>query len=160
LVRRNLRQQLQEQHVRRDEVRGFALDHALTDGLSTVASGTKSPGTSLPMAVGYDAFHKIKWQEPIAPGDPSGVHESRVEFDDLANGRYVTPYELSSGAYRLTALDPRSGARLWDVAIPSGLGVQSPQALGLTSTRVYVETALGLVVFDASRGTVIGTLGR
>ncbi len=139
---------------------GVSISKILSDGDLSVGLGTKSPGTAIPTALGIDTkAKKIKWQRPIPASDPATVHEG-LGLADLGGGRLVAQYELSSGLWRLAALDARTGNALWDVEIPRSKDGSQAFDLRITATRVYLPHWTWLDVFDAKTGTVIGTVGK
>ncbi|MEO7113936.1 MAG: hypothetical protein ABI183_26075, partial [Polyangiaceae bacterium] len=76
----------------------------LSDGTVTVVVGTKSPGTAIPTAVGYDPkAKKILWQRPIPQSDATHVSDG-LGLTDLANGKLISQIQLSTGIYKLAAL--------------------------------------------------------
>ncbi len=144
-------------------VNGFEAVNVIEDGEAAVALGKKHPGTALPIAVGFDPKTKtVRWQEPVASGDQSAASESSSTsvMDALAGGRFVVPYELTSKGWHFTAFDARSGQRLWDVPLHSGIGLDEPQGFSLSATRVYVLRTSSIEVYDARTGAAVGTLGE
>jgi hypothetical protein len=139
---------------------GVSIDRVLIEGDVAVALGTKSPGTAIPTALGIDPkTKKVKWQRPIPGADPASLHEG-LDLADLTGGRLVAQYELTSGLWRLAALDSRTGNALWDVEIPRSKDGSQAYDLRITPTRVYLPHWTWLDVFDAKTGAVIGTVGK
>ena len=75
-------------------------------------------------------------------------------MDALAGGRFVVPYELTSKGWHFTAFDARSGQRLWDVPLHSGIGLDEPGGFSLSATRVYVMRTSSVEVYDARTGVL------
>ena len=141
---------------------GFEAVNLVEDGDSAVALGKKHPGSALPIAVGFDPKTKaVRWQEAVASGDQAAASESSSTsiMDALAGGRFVVPYELTSKGWHFTAFDARSGQRLWDVPLPSGIGIDEPQGFSLSATRVYVLRTSSVEVYDARTGALVGGIG-
>ncbi len=138
----------------------FQGDKMLSDGTATVIVGTKSPGTAIPTAVGYDPkAKKILWQRPIPQTDATHVSDG-LGLTDLADGKLISQIGLSTGIYKLAALDAHTGAELWETEIPrSKDGSQADQML-ITATRVYLPHWTWLDIFDVKTGKVIGTVGQ
>jgi hypothetical protein len=143
-------------------VAGFEADNVLEQGDLGVALGKKSPGTEVPMAVGFDPHTKhVRWTRPIAPGDPARIKEASVisAMDDLVGGRFVAPYESSASGWHFVAIDARSGDTDWDVALPPINGVDHAEGFTLTALRLYVMRVSALVVYDARTGALVGSIG-
>ncbi len=144
------------------KVNGFQAVNVIEDGDAAVALGKKHPGTALPVAVGFDPRTKaVRWQQPVASGDQAAAAESSSTsvMDALAGGRFVVPYEVTSKGWHFTAFDAHSGQRVWDVALPSVIGVDNPEGFSLSAARVYVMRTSSLEVYDAKTGALVGTLG-
>ena len=140
----------------------FEAKNVVEDGDLAVVLGRKHPGTGVPIAVGFDPKTKaVRWEQPVASGDQTSVAEANVTsiMDALAGGRFVAPYELTSKGWHFTAFDAHSGQRVWDVALPSVIGVDNPEGFSLSATRVYVMRSSALEVYDAKTGALVGTLG-
>ncbi len=145
------------------KVNGFEAINVITDGDAAVALGKKHPGTSLPIALGFDPKTKtVRWQESVASGDQTAVAESSTTsvMDALAGGRFVVPYEITSKGWHFTAFDAHSGQRLWDIALHSGIGIDDSEGFSLSASRVYVMRTSSLEVYDAKTGASVGTIGE
>ena len=139
---------------------GFRGERALSEGDATVVVGTKSPGSRVPMAVGYDPKGKrVLWQRTIAQGDLAAVKDG-LGLTDLASGVLVSQVELTTGIFDLCALDAKSGSPLWQTEVPHSKDGSSARTLKITPTRVYLPHWTYLDVFDARSGRVIGTIGK
>ena len=138
---------------------GIRADAMLRDGDDAVAVGIKSPGTETPMAYGFDPRTKaIRWRTPL-PADPTGAQMTYAGLRvDLAAGILVAAYDLRAGGGRVTGIDARTGARVWDVPLP---GSEAPPALAVTvtKTRAYVTLWAKLHVFELATGRHLATQG-
>jgi hypothetical protein len=142
------------------KVAGFEAVNVVEQGDLAVALGKKHPGTGLPIAVGFDPKTKaVRWQQALASGDQTGVSEGASAMDALSGGRFVAPYELTSTGWHFTALDARSGQRVWDVPLESLIGISEPEGFTLSPARVYVIRTSTLEVYDAKTGALVGTVG-
>ncbi len=142
------------------KVSGVEATNVVEEGDVAVALGRKHPGTAVPLAVGFDPKTKtVHWQKPAASGDPASVAEASTTMDALADGRFVTPYQLTSRGWHLTALDARSGQRLWDVPLQPLIGADEPQGFTLSGSRVYVLRSASVEVYDAKSGTLVDVVG-
>lgn len=139
---------------------GFRGNRMLSDGESTVVVGTKSPGSEVPMAAGYDPKGKhVIWQRTIPQGDLTAVKDG-LGLTDLAAGVLVSQVELTSGLFHLCALDAKSGTPLWQTEVPHSKDGIAGRTMRITETRVYLPHWTYLDVFDARSGRVIGTIGK
>jgi len=144
------------------KVNGFQAENVVEEADLAVALGKKHPGTAVPMAVGFDPKTKaVRWEQPVASGDQASVAESSTIsiMDALSDGRFVTPYELTSKGWHMSVFDARSGQRLWDQPLQPIIGVDHPEGLSLSATRLYVMRTTSVEVYDARNGTLVGTLG-
>jgi outer membrane protein assembly factor BamB len=144
------------------KVPGFQAVNLIEDGDAAVALGKKHPGTALPIAVGFDPKTKaVRWQQSVASGDQAAAAESSSTsiMDALAGGRFVVPYEITEKGWHFTAFDARTGQRIWDFRLHSGIGLDEPQGFSLSATRVYVMRSSSVEVYDAKTGASVGTVG-
>jgi hypothetical protein len=139
---------------------GFRGERMLSDGEATVVVGTKSPGSQVPMAVGYDPKSKhVLWQRTIPQGDLASVKDG-LGLTDLAGGVLVSQVELTSGLFHLCALDAKGGSPLWQTEVPRSKDGSAARTMKITQTRVYLPHWTYLDVLDARSGRVIGTIGK
>jgi outer membrane protein assembly factor BamB len=147
------------------KVNGFAAKRVLSEGNLAIAAGVKSPGTEIPIAVGFDPkTHAVLWQEVVPAVDPATVRSSEAFFlgskaDGLAAGRYASVYGVGSDAFRLTAFDAKTGSRLWDVELKKILGVDRPNDVVLSGSCVYVTRSTSLEFFEVKTGKALGAYG-
>jgi hypothetical protein len=141
-------------------VEGFDPKFVLAQGNDAVAVGTRSPGTSTPMAVGFDPkTRSVRWQRPLV-GSPPSAWESGLHAVDMAGGKLIAEYASDNpDAGRLMAVDVKSGKVLWDVAVPNTGDVATASDMAITATRVYLPHWTWLEIFDVNSGQHIVTLG-
>jgi hypothetical protein len=145
---------------RAPRIAGIETRHVLAEGVTAVAVGIKSPGSRIPELAGFDlGARTARWQLPLPAVDLARASEGAVELDDLVGGLYVAPYALSSSQWRMTAIDARTGARAWDIELPSVLAIAQPSSFTLTPTRLYVVRATSLDVLESRSGKLLGTVG-
>ena len=139
---------------------GFAPSKVLVDGDVAIALGAKSPGTPVPMALGFDPkSKKVRWQHAIAEGeDPTSVVAGAGRIAELADGRLYTSYRKQAGAWQFAAIDGKAGDRAWEVPIPDGNASQG--TVTVSPSRVYLFHGNWLDVFDKITGRQTGTLGE
>ncbi len=138
---------------------GFAPSKVMSDGEVAIALGAKSPGTPVPMALGFDPkSKKVRWQHAIAESeDPTSVVAAAGRIAELVEGRLYTSYRLQAGGWRFAAIDGKAGDRVWEVPVPDGNASQGSVTAG--ASRVYLFHGSGLDVFDKATGRLVGTLG-
>ena len=121
--------------------------------------GAKSPGTPVPMAMGFDPkSKKIRWQHAIAESeDPTSVVAAAGRIAELVDGRLYASFRLQSDGWHFAAIDGKAGDRAWEVPIPEGNASQG-MVTG-TPARIYLFHGSWLDIFDKITGRQIGTLG-
>ncbi len=143
-------------------VAGFGAMAVLTRGADAVAVGTKTPGSRTPIAVGFDPdTRNVRWQKPLL-GSPTSAFVDELHAVDMGEGKLVAEYvsKTAKQSARLMALDPRTGATLWDVAVPNTDSVPEAKDVLVTATRVYLPHWVSLDVFDLGTGQHLATFGQ
>jgi outer membrane protein assembly factor BamB len=135
------------------------LRHALRRRGVKVAAGHKDPGTAMPRAIAWDASGRKLWDVVLPSVDPATVRERSNEADALVGGRYVAVYGTGSDRWHATALDAKTGARLWDVELKNIFAVDSIDGLVATKDHVFIERTSSLDVLEADTGALIGAIG-
>ena len=140
------------------DVPGFMALHVAAEGGHGVAAGMKSPGSAVPMLVGFTPASPgraptLRWQRGFAPGSPLEAQLTDVPTFKLAGGRVVVTYDDLAGAHHLAAIEASTGKTLWDVT------TESLFRLGASATRVYVSRWSRLDVRDAATGALLGGVG-
>lgn len=142
------------------KVDGFAAVRARTDGGVMVVAGHKAPGTALPRAIGYDAASKRQlWDVQLPSVDPATVRERSNEDDALVGGHYYSVYGTGSDRWRVTALDAKTGARLWDIELKDIFAVDSINGLVATTDHVFVVRTSSMDILKTDTGALVGTIG-
>jgi uncharacterized Zn finger protein (UPF0148 family) len=146
---------------RAPKVAGFKADRvAVGDGVG-VAAGSKSPGTPLPMLVGFDpAKGEVRWKGPLSGIDQNKLRDNSAEFGALHGDRYVATYGEGSELWHLTSIEARTGVRQWDVVLRNIFAVDWIRGIIVTDGYVYVTRTSSLEIFDAKNGSLTGTIGR
>jgi len=154
------------------ELEGMRVESVVADNVTgqLVAIGSKSPGTSVPMAALYDPAgvteHKRKatarWMSVIPIVNPLSVKEGAPEHAAISRGRLVVPFELQSAssdrAARLACLDVGTGRSLWEVALPHEDSVTMGPIV-LSDRQVFFSHWTWLDVFDLDTGAYRMTIG-
>ena len=139
---------------------GFVPSEVLTDGTSTVAVGQRAAGIRVPMVVGLSPQGGApQWQiVPLSVDEALYVEDSSHPTTfRLGAGRLLVSYSLQNDEGRLVALDARSGARLWESAVPKccAHGVDIDELI-VGPTRLVTEQFGQAEVWDAQTGTLLG----
>jgi hypothetical protein len=131
---------------------------AIQQGGIAVALGMKTPGTPVPMVMGYEPGTKtVRWSQAIVP---EATMPSMGAPMDLLAGKLVTgAAEGALQPWHLVAFDAATGARQWSVVVPRSDEGSGPETVVLTQARVYVPHWTWLDVFDARDGKHLGTIG-
>jgi len=138
---------------------GMHIRDVLKKGSNAVAIGQKSPGTPVPMAMGFDpTSYAVRWKTPIPP-DPATASTSHPATNISADTFFAT-YELNDrkGSH-LVAIDLVTGKRRWDTFLPRSESGSDANWLTATQSRVYVPHWTWLDIFDAASGKHLGTVG-
>lgn len=148
------------QKLRKPRIKGTKLTRVVVEGDVAVAAGVKHPGTAVPRAVGFDPeSREVRWDQVVPAVDAATVRENSSEWGHLVAGRYVTTYGAGRESWYLTALDGRTGARLWNTKLRSLFAVDRMEGLVVTDERVYLVRTGSLEVFDVENGRLLGTVG-
>jgi len=143
------------------KVKGFETKRVYFDGPLAVVTGVKSPGTGYPRALGFDPATKaVRWEEDIATVDRSSVREDSNKAEGLAADRFISIYGSGQDFWHLTALDAKTGARLWDTQLRPIFAVDRVDKITVSKTHVFVSRTSSLEVFDATNGKLLGTIGN
>jgi hypothetical protein len=130
----------------------------LTEGTIGIATGRKTPSTTVPMIMGFTVGQSVDaaplWQHPVPPGDGlGGLSGSHFAEQGLAAGRVVSAYDDLGGATHLIAFDALTGQTQWDVI------TESYYEFHLTKARLFVGRFTRLDVRDAATGKLLGGIG-
>lgn len=141
-------------------MKGFNADRGYSDGKIGVAIGSHLGPPPVPTLVGYDvATLTVSWESSLAD---EGVPAIAGKYADFVAGRFVTTYAAANGqnesVLRVSATTGTTGKRIWDVPIGRATP-NAPQALTVTSARVYVVNEGLMQVLDAKTGEPLGTVG-
>ena len=142
------------------KVVGFEGKRVLVDGDLAVAAGVRSPGTAIPMAVGYDPKTLApRWTTQIPVVDASQVRANSSEHEAFSSGKFISIYGVGDKSWHLTAIDAKTGARLWDTVLPKIFAVDSINNVIGSPNHVYVGRTSSVEMFDATSGKRIGAVG-
>lgn len=142
------------------QVEGVEVKAAFVDGEQGVALGVKSPGTPVPRAVGFDPSSKeVRWNEVIASVDAASVRREDM-LGGLAGGRVVVTYGAGQEDWYLASFDANNGSRIWETKLRPLFAVDSLNGVTVTDKYVLLGRTSSLEVFDASDGSLLGTVGK
>ncbi|MCY1035347.1 hypothetical protein OV207_28130 [Corallococcus sp. BB11-1] len=143
------------------DIRGFSPSFIYRNKNAILVTGTRRPGTSVPMAALFQkGSRKPLWHGVVADTDPLTLQDQTPEVAELTDDAFYIAYELEQGGVRLVRRDLGTGAMTWDVAIPRSKDGSAPPVIWAHGDRVYVPHWTWLDVFEASTGNLVGTLGR
>jgi hypothetical protein len=130
------------------EIDGMRVSKAVKLAESEVwlALGHKHPGTRVPMLARYQVLHDqgglefaVPWALEVPGADALRAKEGAPEHIAAAEGRVYVAYAMAEGPPRVAGFDLDSGARLFEVALPSGRTRGSLSHLAATGSRVFVK---------------------
>ncbi len=134
---------------------GFKPQDVFKGDRMTVVSGTKSPGTPIPMVLGLaPGATAPKWTLSTAAVDVATVRTNVGTPVAVHGDRFVGIYGVGQQEWRMTAIDTRTGTREWDVKLHGGGDVL------LSSNRVFVVGGDALELYDAATGKLVETIGQ
>ncbi|WP_120531498.1 hypothetical protein, partial [Corallococcus sp. CA047B] len=143
------------------DIRGFSPTFIYRNGSAILVTGTRRPGTSVPMAALFQkGTKKPLWHGVVADTDPLTLKDRTPEVAELTDDAVYLTYELEQGGVRLVRRDLRTGVVVWDVAIPRSKDGSAPDAVWAQGQRVYVPHWTWMDVFEADTGSLVGTIGR
>lgn len=131
----------------------------LTENDVRVAVGRRASGVRVPLAMGLAPDGRTPTWTVLVPTVPeTAVAESgsdTLRFG-LGGGRLYCAYALHGDAgARITALDARTGMRLWDTAYSGWASSVDVDALWVGPTRLVVEQFGEAELFDARTGALL-----
>ena len=144
------------------DIRGFSSQYLFRAGDFIVATGTRSPGTSVPLVAVFEKGNKTPlWHGVVADTDPTQLEDTAPETAILDGDAVYFIYEMAEHAgFHLIRRDARTGAVRWDVPIPRSKEATDPGSIWTHDGRVYVPHWSWMDVFEAETGHLVGTLGR
>lgn len=147
---------------KRPKVDDFKPMRLFVDGQQAVLFGAKSPGTAVPIAVGFNPEDKeIRWKKSILQVDPNSFRTSFYNYlGGVAGGRFVTFYGVGSDdEWRVLAFDAGSGVLLWETTLRPIFAVDKVDGITVSPDYVYVVRSGSVDVLKASSGQLIGAVG-
>lgn len=142
------------------QVPGMYVGKRYVSGDLGVARGYKSPGTPVPLLVGFDpSTLAVRWSGPAAQADPARVQGQEL-VGALAGDRFVVACIVGTDEWYLSALDARSGARLWNVRMPDIFAVDRVDSVVAGKEHVYVGHMSSLESYRLSDGQLVRVAGQ
>jgi hypothetical protein len=125
-----------------------------------IALVIKHPGTPMPSLVGFDpAALEVTYRSPVTTLEPSMLRKDELH-SARAGGRVFVVYGAHPDRWWLAAFGTDEGDALWEVVLPPIVGVDWIKHVAATHDRVVVVRSSSVAVFDAARGSSVGTIGR
>ncbi|QSQ16881.1 hypothetical protein [Myxococcus landrumensis] len=142
------------------DIRGFSTKYLFRSNGYTLSLGTRWPGTQVPLVALYaPGNRKPLWHDIVSDKDPLLLRDSAPEVGELTKDAVYVVYALEKGGLQLIRRDLRTGAIVWDVAVPHSQSLPTLSAIWVRDARVYVPQWSRLHVFDAATGDLIGVIG-
>ncbi|GEM_PF-4697303 len=152
-------EQSQKQIKAAPKMSGFEATSVFLEEDHAVLSGVKSPGTAVPLLVGFDPRDgKLLFQVEMSSVNRLDVIGGSNLLGALAGGRFVGVYASTHDKIHLTTFDARTGAHLWESERTQSRW--RPTWLQITPSSVVVEYEYGFAVHDAKTGELRGIVGR
>ena len=78
----------------------------------------------------------------------------------IAGGRVVVTYGAGQEDWYLASFDANTGSRVWETKLRPLFAVDSLNGLTVTDKYVLLGRTSSLEVFDATDGSLLGTVGK
>ncbi|MFB1481697.1 hypothetical protein [Corallococcus sp. RDP092CA] len=142
------------------DIRGFSTKYLFRSAGYTLSLGTRWPGTQVPLVGLYaPGNRKPLWHGVVAERDALELRDSAPEVGEITKDAVYVVYQLEKGGQRLIRRDLRTGAVVWDVALPEA-SISQMTTLWVREGRVNVSQWGRLDVLDAATGQRIGGVGQ
>ncbi|RKI75366.1 hypothetical protein D7X55_00055 [Corallococcus sp. AB049A] len=142
------------------DIRGLTVRYLLRSGGYTLALGMRYPGTSVPMVALFEPGNrKPLWHDIVSEKDPLLLRDLSPEVGELTKDAVYVIYVLDQGGRQLIRRDLRTGAVVWDVALPEAQTSAVQPTLWARDGRLYVSDWGSLLALDAATGERIGGIG-
>ncbi|RMH00407.1 MAG: hypothetical protein D6705_00470 [Deltaproteobacteria bacterium] len=134
------------------EVAGVEIVRPFVASSRAVALGVASPGTPVPKALGYVPGEVTPtWVTVVADVSPASIR-STPPMAALDDDRFVVVYGVGQDGWRMTALDPSTGDRLWSRDLERVFAVDDVSSVTLAGDDVLLVHSTALEVYDGATG--------
>jgi predicted RNA-binding Zn-ribbon protein involved in translation (DUF1610 family) len=141
------------------DVPGLEIKRVYAAGDTGLALAVKAPGTPIPHAVGFDPkTREVRFDVLLPSVELSSVRPEEI-FGGIGGGRVVASYGVGQEGWRVTALDARSGDRLWDVLLRPIFAVDRIDGFVVAQDHVIVIRTSSVEVLRATDGALVGVVG-
>ncbi|RMG96296.1 MAG: hypothetical protein D6705_11670 [Deltaproteobacteria bacterium] len=123
----------------------------------TVVIGVRHPGTAVPKAARFEGDEPV-WTADIADVPLASIRDSDL-LATMHDGRLFAVFGVGTDGWRMTALDAKTGARLWSIDLEPLFAVDWIDFLVAADDMVLVDRGSGLEVRRATDGTKAYVLG-
>jgi hypothetical protein len=134
----------------------FVPSHVLVAGEDGVVLGERLSDRHVPMVAGFDAKTRaLRWKRVLPTATPDVAAEGSPRIADVAGGKLLVEFDDWHGRWKLAAIDAKTGAALWDAALPE------PVYFVLSSTRLFypevtrAPTATRIRAIDLASGRAL-----
>jgi hypothetical protein len=142
------------------DIRNFSTRYLLRTGGYTLALGTRWPGTAVPLVALFEPGNrKPLWHDTVSEKDPLLLRDLAPEVGEITKDAVYVIYVLEKGGRQLIRRDLRTGAVVWDVALPEAQTSAIQATLWARGGRLYVSDWGSLHALDAATGERIGGIG-
>ncbi len=132
--------------------------YRLGDAGPYVVTGTKKPGTRVPMVAVYAPDQSLRWKSEVPGSDRLSAKETDPEVLTFDEQRLYVVYEAKdmSRAASIAAFAMDDGRRLWESRLPSTMPISS---LVAADDMAWVSTWGRLTAFRAADGEQVYSIG-
>jgi outer membrane protein assembly factor BamB len=141
---------------------GMSRSHTLGTQAPFIATGTKSPGSSIPMVAAFDAREHLLWKAEVPGTNPLGARQSAPDYVVLDDKDVAIVYERddSHNPPNVVVFDRATGQRRFEV--PTKVASESTvwlHGIALGKQAVFVVVDDALEAFDRTTGKLLWFVG-
>jgi outer membrane protein assembly factor BamB len=141
------------------KVDGMSVDNVYTRGTGpTIALGSRSPGTAVPMIAALDASGAVLWKADIPGHDPLTANTGTPRSAAISDTLVAVTYERSRATPTLVVFDRTKGTRLYEIDMHKTM-MNVLASVTITNASVLVSLWGSLQAFDPKTGATQYTIG-